>query len=79
MEEDISPTSLNVTAESSSKFKLVVNAYGALLSPINTMKVINYETSKHQVKPDSTVKCFEPSIYYFVLILRKLRYVFSKE
>ena len=27
MEEDISPTSLNVTAESNSKFKLVVNAY----------------------------------------------------
>ena len=30
MEEDISPTSydLNVTGESSSKFQLVVNAYG---------------------------------------------------
>ena len=27
MEENISPTSLNVTAESSSKFKQVVNAY----------------------------------------------------
>ena len=27
MEEDISPTSLNVTEESSSRFKLVVNAY----------------------------------------------------
>ena len=31
MEEDISPTSLNVTAESSSKFKLVVNAYGCFV------------------------------------------------
>ena len=31
------------------------------------------------LKPDSTVKCFDSSIYYFVLILRKLRYVFSKE
>ena len=58
----------------------------ALLSPMNTMKVINYETSKHQaapgevfLKPDSTVKCFDSSIYYFVLILRKIRYVFSKE
>ena len=30
------------------------------------------------LKPDSTVKCFDSSIYYFVLILRKLRYVFSK-
>ena len=28
MEEDVSPTSLNVTTESNSKFKLVVNAYG---------------------------------------------------
>ena len=27
MEEDISPTSLNVSEESSSRFKLVVNAY----------------------------------------------------
>ena len=41
---------LNVTAESSSKVKLAVNAYGALLSPMNTMKVINYETSKYQVR-----------------------------
>ena len=31
MEEDISPTSLNVTAESSSKFKLVVIAYGCFV------------------------------------------------
>ena len=31
MEEDISPTSLNVSAESTSKFKLVVNAYGCLV------------------------------------------------
>ena len=33
MEEDISPTSydLNVTGESSSKFKLVVNAYGCFV------------------------------------------------
>ena len=31
MEEDISPTSLNVAAESSSKFKLVVNAYGCFV------------------------------------------------
>ena len=31
MEEDISPTSLNVTAESNSKFKLVVNAYGCFV------------------------------------------------
>ena len=31
MEEDISPTSLNVTAENSSKFKLVVNAYGCFV------------------------------------------------
>ena len=28
MEEDISPTSLNVTGESSLKFELVVNAFG---------------------------------------------------
>ena len=40
MEEDISPASLNVTGESSSKFKLVVNAMDALSSPMNTMKVI---------------------------------------
>ena len=31
MEEDVSSTSLNVTAESSSKFKLVVNAYGCFV------------------------------------------------
>ena len=31
MEEDISPTSLNVAAESSSKFKLVENAYGCFV------------------------------------------------
>ena len=31
MEEDISPTSLNVTGESSSKFKLIVNAYGCFV------------------------------------------------
>ena len=31
MEEDISPTSLNATGESSSKFKLVVNAYGCFV------------------------------------------------
>ena len=31
MEEDISPNSLNVTAESSSKFKLVVNSYGCFV------------------------------------------------
>ena len=31
MEEDVSPASLNVTGESSSKFKLVVNAYGCFV------------------------------------------------
>ena len=31
------------------------------------------------LKPDSTVKCFDSSIYFFVLILREIRYVFSKE
>ena len=31
MEEDISPTSLNVTGESSSRFKLVVNTYGCFV------------------------------------------------
>ena len=31
MEEDISPASLNVTGESSSKVKLVVNAYGCFV------------------------------------------------
>ena len=31
------------------------------------------------LKPVSTVKCFDSSIYYCVLILRRLRYVFSKE
>ena len=31
MEEDISLTSLNVPAESSSNFKLVVNAYGCFV------------------------------------------------
>ena len=41
----------------------------ALLSPMNTMKVIKLRN----------VKCFDSSIYYFVLILRKPRYMFSKE
>ena len=40
MEDDISPTSLNVTAESNSKFKLVVNAYGCFESEMKTLKVI---------------------------------------
>ena len=40
MEEDISPTSLNVTAESNSKFKLVVNAYGCFESEMKTLKVV---------------------------------------
>ena len=31
MEEDISPTSSNVSRKSSSKFKLVVNAYGCFV------------------------------------------------
>ena len=31
MEEDISPTSLKVTGESSSKFKLLVNAHGCFV------------------------------------------------
>ena len=31
MEEDISPTSVNVTGESSSKFKLVENAYACFV------------------------------------------------
>ena len=31
MEEDVSPTSLNVTTESNSKFKVVVNAYGCFV------------------------------------------------
>ena len=31
MEEDILPTSLNVTTESTSQFKLVLNAYGCLV------------------------------------------------
>ena len=31
MEKDVLPTSLNVTGESSSKFKLVVNAYGCFV------------------------------------------------
>ena len=31
IEEDISPTSLNVTRESSLRFKLVVNAYGCFV------------------------------------------------
>ena len=31
MEEDILPTLLNVTGESSSKFKRVVNAYGCFV------------------------------------------------
>ena len=33
MEEDIWLTSLNVKGESSSKFKLVVNAYGCFVEP----------------------------------------------
>ena len=31
MEKDVLPTSLNVTGESSSKFKLVVNVYGCFV------------------------------------------------
>ena len=80
MEEDISPTSLNVTAESSSKFKLVVNAYGCFVESDehNEGHKLRHVSARGEVflKPDSTVKCFDSSIYYFVLILR---YVFSKE
>ena len=77
MEEDISPTSLNVTAESSSKFKLVVNAYGCFVESDEYNE--GHKIGEIFLKPDSTVKCFDSSIYYFVLILRKLMYVFSKE
>ena len=62
MEEDISPTSLNGTAESSSKFRKQKAPGEIFLKP-----------------GESTVKCFDSSIYYFVLILGKLRYVFSKK
>ena len=54
-----------------------------LLRPMNTMKVIELGNvsapGEITLKPDSTVKCFDSSIYYFVLILRKLRYMLSKE
>ena len=55
----------------------------ALLSPMNTVKVIKLRNVQAPgeifLKPDSTVKRFDFSIYYIVLILRKLRYVFTKE
>ena len=83
MEKDVLPTSLNVTGESSSKFKLVVNVYGCFVESHEhfeghkiTKRLISGEIF---LKRDSTVKCFDSSIYYFLLILRKLRYVFSKE
>ena len=85
MEDDISPTSLIVTGESSSKFKLVVNAYGCFVESDehNLSHIITKRLSTRYgeifLKPDSTVKCFDSSIYYFLLILRKLSNVFSKE
>ena len=51
MEEDISPTSLNVIGESSSTFKMAVNAYGCLVeSDEHNEDHKNYETSKYQVR-----------------------------
>ena len=38
MEEDISPTLLNVTGESSSKFERVVNAYGCFVESVEHNK-----------------------------------------
>ena len=72
MEEDISPTSLNVTAESSSKFKLVVNAYGCFVESDehnegHKLRIVE-APGEVFLKPDSTVKCFDSSIYYFELI-----------
>ena len=65
MEEDISPTSLNVTGESSSKFKLVENAYGCFVESDEHneghIKLRNvYAPGEIFLKPDSTVKCFDP-------------------
>ena len=55
----------------------------ALLSPMNRMKVVKLRNvlapGEIFLKPDSTVKRFDSSINYFVLILRKHMYVFSKE
>ena len=45
----------------------------ALLSAMNAMKVIKLGDVQAPgeifLKPDSTVKCFDSSIYYYVLIL----------
>ena len=71
MEEDISPTSLNVTAESSSKFKLVVSAYVCFVESDehneghNITKRLSLAPGEIFLKPDSSVKYFDSSIYYF--------------
>ena len=77
MEEDISPISpRNVTRESSSKFKLVVNAYGCFVESDehNEGHKIRQRLKPGEIflKPDSTVKCFDSLIYYFVQFLGSL-------
>ena len=77
MGEDISPISpRNVTGESSSKFKLVVNAYGCFVESDehNEGHKIRQRLKPGEIflRPDSTVKCFDSLIYYFVQFLGSL-------
>ena len=77
------PTSLNVFGESSSRFKLVLNAYGCFIESDehNEGHKITKRLSTRWDFLEARFDCemFDSSIYYFVTILRKVRYVFSKE
>ena len=68
MEEDISSTSFNVTAESSSKFKLVVNAYGCFVES-------DEHNEGHKIKKrlstswDFPVARFDCEMFWFLNLL----------
>ena len=77
------PTSLNVFGESSSRFKLVLNAYGCFIESDEHNE--GHKITKRLINRwdflEARFDCemFDSSIYYFFSILRKVRYVFSKE
>ena len=68
MEEDISPTSLNVTGESSSKFKLVVNAYGCFVESDehNEGHIITKRLSTRWDFPEARFDC---EMFWFLNLL----------
>ena len=68
MEEGISPTSLNVAAESSSKFKLVVNAYGCFVES-DEYNEGHKITKRLSTKWDFSEARFDCEMFWFLNLL----------